>query len=145
MIFILVVLVLFFAIRYYLKSKEENDQLNQNQDKKRQYLVTDFEASVTGIFYKSNVTGESRQKLIKKLEDYEPVSFKPEPSNEFDKNAVLVLNENNEDIGYLNKKVAKELTPYLNENYIIDAVVEKIYKIEGGKTAILNIIVREEM
>lgn len=125
---------------------KENDTSKNTETKtgtKKQYLVDDFEIIVTGIFYDSYITGESRQNLIRDLEIYEPVFFKADPENEFDKKAVLVLNSLDEDLGYVKSTETHLLHPFLTDKYIIEALIIKKHKARGGHTIILNVTIRE--
>lgn len=79
---------------------------------------------------KNNEKGIPIQYLLRKLTKNAFISFKPEPTNPYDPNAIKVY-ANDIHIGYLNKELANNISYFLknNPNYIL---VGKIIEITGN-------------
>ncbi len=135
-------LVGFGVFIFFLLKKEKKKEIEVKQDVKIKYLVEEFEIVVTGSFHKSK-QGLERQELIKDLEVFAPLKFQKEPTNEYDPNAILVLNSDNNDIGYVRKSDTKLLHEYLNDDYFVEAYVKKKYRVDGGKGIVAYVDVRE--
>ena len=63
------------------------------------------------------VTFEGRQEVIARLYMGDRIWLEPEGNNPFDSNAVRVIRNNGEQIGYINKYLAANLAPYF-ENHV---------------------------
>ena len=57
------------------------------------------------------VTFDGRQAVVAKLSVHEEIVLRREPTNPYDRNAILVERLNGEQIGYINRYMAAELTP----------------------------------
>jgi len=81
--------------------------------------------------YTLNVAGESyRQDAIKHCREGEFLVLKREPENKFGENAVAVLRENGEQIGYISRDNAEWVARVMDEGKKVEA---KIKCITGGK------------
>jgi len=58
------------------------------------------------------VTFEGRQEVVARLRRGDRVWLDREPTNPYDRNAIMVCRENGEQIGYLNRHLAASLNPY---------------------------------
>lgn len=140
----LIGLILEITLINKLFFKKKKEKLNkQHLNEKLKHLVDEFEIIVTGIYYNSEKTGEKRQDLIRKTNIYDPVTFERDLNNNFDDNAVFVLNNEGVDLGYVKSSETYLLTPYLNENYFIDACIEKKNKTVDGQGLIIHVTIRE--
>lgn len=97
-----------------------------------------------GSFYVAGVTFENRQETLKKLEEeYYTASTKrmakfiPEPENEYDKNAIKVEVELNEDnwacIGYVPKTINQDFNKIINSGRLRKAKISSVGRPESGK------------
>lgn len=76
------------------------------------------------------VTFEDRQEVIARLHIGDRVWLEQEPDNPHDPNAVMVTRNNGEQVGYLNKHLAKNLAPYFEK--ITGPVRGKVKYITGS-------------
>lgn len=80
--------------------------------------------------YTLNVVGESyRQDAIRRCREGHRVVLKREPENPHDANAVAVLRENGEQIGYLSRDNAEWVAEVMDKGKQVEA---KIKRITGG-------------
>jgi len=70
--------------------------------------------------------GKSRQKLIQRCKDGDPLRLVREPSNPFDSVAVKVCNWKEQQLGYLSKYVASKVAPLLDSGKAVQAEVREI-------------------
>jgi hypothetical protein len=66
-----------------------------------------FPSKVVGVSHR-NDDHTSRQAAIRKLNILDSLELEPEPTNPYDKDAIRVLNEDDRQIGYLEKRLAGE-------------------------------------
>jgi len=71
-----------------------------------------FYSKIAGVSY-SNRDGGSRQQIIGRCHVGERLILRAEPDNPVDRNAVCVLRENGEQLGYLGAREAADLQGYL--------------------------------
>jgi restriction system protein len=96
-----------------------------------------FYSKVAGVSHK-NEDGRSRQSIIKRLEGFETLAFKPEPNNRFDPNAVAIWVDLIDDpwgdyeyqIGYLNSELAAEFTERTKTGHRFEG---SITEVTGGE------------
>ena len=81
---------------------------------------------------KKNPDGTKRENIIKKCESGEEVMLVREPDNPYDKNAIAVLRESGEQIGYISRKYNERLAKHLDNGEPYYAFVEKIVKESFG-------------
>ncbi|MCK8826359.1 hypothetical protein MWH25_01180 [Natroniella acetigena] len=86
-----------------------------------------FYSKITGVTH-DNEDGSSRQKLLKGCEVDQKLSLEHSP-NYYDLNAVKVLNNSGQQLGWLTKRVNKEIAGLLNAE---EEVIVKIKEFTGG-------------
>ncbi len=74
---------------------------------KKQELLGAFDAEIVGIRHYAG-----------KIELDGTFRCRREPGNEYDKNAIKIINEEGEQIGYLDRQTAKVLAPYMDDKSI---------------------------
>lgn len=91
----------------------------------------EFHTKLAGVTYR-NPDGTNRQDLIEELEDAFADSgevcldLKREPDNQYDSNAIAVLDPFGRQLGYLSREVAAQLAPDLDGGVRFDVVVAAI-------------------
>lgn len=88
-----------FANKERLAAKEEYQNIGD---------VDSFHTKIVGV------TFEGRQEVINKLKPNTSLVIKREPDNKHDPNAIRILTEDNTDLGFLNKRLAKKLAPLID-------------------------------
>lgn len=72
-----------------------------------------YETKVVGVSME-NEDGSSRQEIIRmEVEENDKLKLESEPTNGYDPNAVKVLSQYGNQIGYLNKEIAEKVKPAL--------------------------------
>lgn len=64
----------------------------------------------------------------------ERVLFEREPDNRHDKNAILILTEAGDELGYVPREDAREMAPLLDAGASVDATVKKLIETAAGHT-----------
>lgn len=83
-----------------------------------------FDIHVAGVTF-DNENGTSRQVIIRLCKVGDPLILKHVPVDQ-DANAVQVLRENGDQVGYLPREIATEIAPILDRGESVDAkIVEK--------------------
>lgn len=83
-----------------------NVVLDPSQSKIHGRIIT---TKVVGVSF------EDRQEVIARLHIGDRIWLEQEPDNAFDPNAILVSRSNGEQIGYLNRHLATNLSPYFQK------------------------------
>lgn len=123
------------------KSVNPIPEINKNSIKHFQK----FELVIVGIHHNAKLIDIPRQALIREMHEYDSVRFERDLTNEVDKNAVYVLNDDNYDLGYVKKEETARIIHFLeNSQYKIEAHVFKKYKIDKGYTLVLKVDVYEK-
>ena len=120
--------------------KTSNSNTNSNQVKVRPAKIYEssdeiayYFLNVVGEQFKSERTGKSRQELIALMKYNDSVLVEKEPNNPYDSKAIVVLNTDREDIGYIAKDDQSKLSSYLGkDSYRIRAVVSEIAQKHNG-------------
>jgi hypothetical protein len=84
-----------------------------------------FHTNIAGVTHDNN-DGTSRQRIIKRCQQLEPLLLDHEENNPFDSNAVKVCNRRGEHIGYLHSELAGEIVANSSEGYRYAAFVKDI-------------------
>ena len=138
---VLLAFVLFFFMARYL-AKDENKHMTELENKR--YLenplpisINEIEVNTPKETYNFNVVGMkyrpiSTKKFIDNLEGCEPVTLKPEPRNQYDKNAIKVLVYDDAKmkdtfIGYVPADEAIEIGQIINDNPCYKASVQNVF------------------
>jgi hypothetical protein len=82
-------------------------------------------ADVVGVNY-NNDDGESRQEIISRCVPFEPITLDHQEDNPYDKNAIAVLRDNGEQIGFLEKHLAKEFIGKTKRGYLFTSYTKTI-------------------
>ena len=90
--------------------------------------INKYNVKVVGVTF-NNTDGKSRQEIIRKCRVGEVVHLIREPKNTFDKNAIAVLTEREEQIGYISKDLAVELAPRFDAR---EPYAAEIFSLQGG-------------
>jgi len=90
------------------------------------------------------VTMENRQEVIKKLSPNTSIHLKREPGNPYDPNAIMVMTEKGEQVGYLKRKLALVLAPLLDQGQEYKAYIASITGGVDGNNYGLNILITKE-
>jgi single-stranded-DNA-specific exonuclease len=82
------------------------------------------------------VSFEGRQEIVRTLKQSQELFLMREPDNDHDSNAVAVLTNTGEQVGYLSKTMAEDLAPAMDKgnNYNV-----KITTITGGEDQHLGV------
>lgn len=85
------------------------DEFEEFMDAKARELKGEwFDAKVVGVTM-PNDTGSSRQKIAAGLRAHDELEIVPEPGNPYDANAMKLITPNDEQVGYLEARLAAEL------------------------------------
>ncbi len=80
----------------------------------------------------AGVTYDGRQDILAKLRGNEPCRIVPEPTNQYDPNAlavhVAIAPGDVKHVGFIPRELAKEIAPYLEG----EALMVRIFEITGG-------------
>ena len=92
-----------------------------------------FHAKIAGVSH-LNDDGSSRQVLLRRLKPLDILKLVPEPTNSYDQNAVKVVTGAGEQVGYLERRLAGEVTRSLKRGDGWLAVVAHLNRAEGAPT-----------
>ena len=112
---------------YKLLEQKEIEVL-EDEKIEREYFgeeenIREFEyATVVGLYY------ENRIKVVEKLTIGEEIFFVREKDNQYDSNAIKVVNKNNETIGYVTKENAQEIALKLDTGKRLKCYINRIYE-----------------
>jgi hypothetical protein len=84
-----------------------------------------FKTKIVGVTRK-NEDGTIRQELLEALETGEVVTLERDPFNEYDENAIEVHNAYGEQLGFLGKRLAADLSPKLDSGMQASCVVTEV-------------------
>lgn len=91
------------------------------------------------------VTFEERQEIVRQLQEGETLVLKRQPENPVDPNAVAVFRENEEQVGFLKKRLAKELSRYLDKGIKYKCKVSEVTGEDEKENNLgVNILVEKE-
>jgi hypothetical protein len=71
-----------------------------------------FDGKASGLTF-ANPDGSSRQMIAATLAPFEELQLVPEPANPFDSNAIALFTAAGEQVGYLEKRLAGELSRHM--------------------------------
>ena len=89
----------------------------------------------------AGVSFDGRQGIINKLKKDTALSLKREAENEHDPNAIRILTKNNDDLGFLNKRLAKKLAPLMDAGEQFDCRVSDVTGGDSEKNYGVNVVV----
>ena len=112
----------------------------ENLAAKEEYKnIGDSESFFTKL---AGVTFDGRQQIIDKLKPNSALHLKREPDNEHDSNAIRVLTAAGIDLGFLNKKLAKQLAPLMDAGTQFTCQVTDVTG-GSGKNRGVNILIQK--
>jgi hypothetical protein len=85
-------------------------------------------SKIVGVTF-DNPDGISRQKVIESLEVSSPIKLKRDRENNYDKNAIMVVDSQSQQLGYLSKDIARQLAPIIDDGKLIKV---EICSLTGG-------------
>ena len=128
-----------------LDTANDNDDDDKNTDNIEEIVSvtsSSFFSKIAGVSYK-NDNGTERQKILRKMKNEgckgEKLYLQLDPNNQYDKNAVKVLNQDNEQLGYLKHDVAMEISERLKRGEKVTVVVSEITGGDNGTSLGCNI------
>jgi hypothetical protein len=102
---------------------------------------THFFTRVVGVTHR-NSDRKSRQKIIKKCNRLDPLLLDTEEDNPHDPNAIRVLRQNGEQIGYLDAALAKQLASRIKQGYRFDAFIADLTGgVDAKPTTGVNVVI----
>lgn len=90
--------------------------------------IKSFFSKVAGVT-KANPDGTDRQKILKRCKEGDALRLERDPDNPYDKNAIKVCLQSGEQIGWLSKELASNMTALMKGGYQIAA---EITDLTGG-------------
>ncbi len=94
--------------------------------------IRHFFTKVVGVT-QNNADGTWRQMVVGECQPGEPLRLVADPGNAYDENAIKVLRKSGEQIGYLSKELAEELSAKILEGCMYVAAVARITEpLHGG-------------
>lgn len=91
-----------------------------------------YKEKAVGVSKKNN-DGTSRQQVIAKLQEGNEVQLVRDPENDYDENAIEVWNKRGDQIGFIDKMRAEELSPQMDSGYPVEVWVDRIWGGDDGK------------
>lgn len=98
-------------------NEDDDETIKSEKTEKEESTIV----SVVGINY------ENRKESVDKLRINDNVYLVREKENQYDKNAISVVNKENRKLGYVEKKRAKEIAPILDKERKNEVIVIGIY------------------
>lgn len=101
-----------------------------------------FYSKLVGVTFR-NEDGTSRRKLMQELKHHQELNLEPEPSNPKDANAMMVMNQYGEQLGYLSARVAEQVARGLRKGefwrcFVSDLTGELEGPVRGVNVALLH-------
>ena len=87
----------------------------------------------------AGVTFDNRQRLIRRMSVGERVSLVRDPANPYDKNAIMVINSNGEQIGFISKELASTMAINMDSGVNFVATVSNITGMNPGENIGVNL------
>lgn len=109
--------------------------------------IKDININVVGVTFK-NENGTSRQKILETVSSGDILELRREPNNMYDINAIMVITEDGQQIGYIGKQYAEILAPMVDMGRTFTAIVKDTgtHKPKGTKKPVryCSIVIDEE-
>ena len=116
---ILIVLIVFFR-----RPKKSKIDYYQKPEKFKRKIQTIY-FNISGVKFNSIKRGEPRTEILRYLEVLHPVKLKHEPENEYDDLAILVIDSDDNDLGYVPKTEVKRIHRFWNDGNPMEARINK--------------------
>ena len=88
------------------------------------------------------VTFEGRQRYVRQTSEGDRLTLERDKYNEFDYNAVKVINSSGNTIGFISKELAEKMAPQMDSGIMYTATVSAITGLETGENLGVNILVK---
>jgi hypothetical protein len=85
-----------------------------------------FDGKVAGV------TQPGRQEIIRTLEPCEQLFLDPEPENSYDRNAIALRTETGDQVGYLDRRLAADVTRRLSQGLKFQCRVRCVREVAGN-------------
>lgn len=97
------------------------------------------------ITYIAGITFENRQEYIKNLKVGDKLKIVRDPSNQFDCNAIRLLDAKNNQLGFIPKEIAEKLAPEIDMGRCYNIIICSIKPIDYDEHLGVEILVEEDM
>ena len=97
----------------------------------------EFYTKIVGVSF------DGRQRLIRQTRVGESLSLVRDPNNQYDRNAIMVLNSSGNQLGFISKEVASNLAYNMDSGARYTATVSAITGTNPGDVMGVNILVRQ--
>lgn len=87
----------------------------------------------------AGVTFDNRQRLIRRMSVGEQVSLVRDPTNPYDKNAIMVINSNGDQIGFISKELSSTMAINMDSGIVFSATVCNITGMNPGENIGVNL------
>ncbi|MBP7213299.1 MAG: hypothetical protein KBA03_03610 [Anaerolineaceae bacterium] len=117
---------------------------NKFEARERGLLTYEFHTKIAGVT-QTNADGRPRQDIIAtELQEEQELFLAREPENQYDPNAIAVITGTySETVGYLQKKVAAEIAPQIDQHQLVTCQIKNITGLsEGDKSLGVNVLLR---
>jgi hypothetical protein len=94
--------------------------------------LTGIEFKVVGVSFDDEVTGLNRQIFLQGMTMNDAIRLQREPQNRFDTNAVAVIYNDSNKIGYVGKQYAQVLAPLMDQDRVFTAKIQELNKYKGA-------------
>lgn len=100
-----------------------------------------YNARVAGVSY-ANDDGSSRQSIVAKLMPRDVLVLEPEPTNAYDKYAVAVKTRDGHQIGYLDRRNARETSRRMQAGELWTAVIRNVDGSNGSHLGVSIVMIQ---
>lgn len=97
----------------------------------------EFHTKVVGV------TFEGRQRYVRQTREGERLKLERDRYNEYDRNAIKVINSSGNTLGFISKELASDMAPQMDRGIIYTATVSNITGLNPGENMGVNILVKQ--
>lgn len=90
------------------------------------------------------VTFDNRQRHIRRMSVGDTVKLEREPNNQYDSNAIKVINSDGYQIGHISRELACNMAPRMDSGVIYNATVTAITGTNPGENLGVNLVINCE-
>ena len=99
--------------------------------------MVQFHTKVVGV------TFDDRQTYIKKMKIGDKITLKRDKENQYDPNAIMVINYQGNHIGFISKDLSKQMAPNMDKGINYIASVSNISEEGDQKVIGVNLVIRQ--
>jgi hypothetical protein len=131
---VLIIVGLFYLVRKMIRRLfgRKSPAKSKPSESKDWTPMSLYKEKVVGVT-KKNDDGSSRQKIIRKMKEGDPVMLVRDPDNPYDSNAIEVWNKKKDQIRFIDQMRNSELAPQMDKGYKVEAWVDRILGGDSGK------------